>query len=339
MKRIFTILATVLLTVSVFAQSPEKISYQAVVRDASNNLVTSTPVGMQISIFQGSASGTLVYEETQTPTTNANGLVTIEIGSGIGFDTITWANGTYFIKTETDPTGGTTYSIAGTSQLLSVPYALHAKTAENVIEVDPVFGASIANGITGSDTTNWNNKLDIEVDGDTLNELQSLSISGNSLSISDGNTVSLPSTPWLINGSDIYYNTGLIGIGVSSPSASLDIYDNIGYQFLKFESTDNVYTTWISNRIGADDYQIGIDGGNNKFAFANLTTGNYPFVIHGQNVGLGTLNPEAPLHINDFMKLEPRNSPPSSPTKGMIYYDSNDDKVKAYTGSVWENLN
>src|SRR5574344_2874312 len=149
MKKLFTIFAAVFLTASVFAQSQNKMSYQAVIRDASDNLVTSQAVGMQISILQGSASGTAVYVETQTPTTNANGLVSIEIGTGTivsgDFTTIDWANGPYFIKTETDPAGGTSYSITGTSQLLSVPYALHAKTAETVTggitETDPVFTA------------------------------------------------------------------------------------------------------------------------------------------------------------------------------------------------------
>src|SRR5688572_12656908 len=123
MKRIFTILATALLTANVYAQSPAKMSYQAVIRNADNNLVTSQPVGMQISIIQGSTTGTAVYIETQTPTTNANGLVSIEIGSGTvvsgTFAIIDWANGPFFIKTETDPTGGASYSIIGTSQLLS----------------------------------------------------------------------------------------------------------------------------------------------------------------------------------------------------------------------------
>lgn len=165
MKRIFTIIAAVLLTASVFAQAPEKMSYQAVVRDASNNLVTNQIVGMQISILQGSASGTVVYSEIQTPTTNDNGLVSIEFGGGIGFDTVNWANGTYFIKTETDPTGGSVYTITGSSQLLSVPYALHAKTAEsitgtvNYTETDPLFNSSVSRGITATDTTNWNNDL------------------------------------------------------------------------------------------------------------------------------------------------------------------------------------
>jgi uncharacterized protein (TIGR02145 family) len=149
MRKLFTFLVPMLigifLTASVFAQSPEKMSYQAVIRDASDNLVTSQTVGMQISILQGSASGTAVYVETQTPTTNANGLVSLEIGTGTvvsgDFATIEWANGPYFIKTETDPAGGTSYSITGTSQLLSVPYALHAQTADTVTggitETDP----------------------------------------------------------------------------------------------------------------------------------------------------------------------------------------------------------
>lgn len=132
MRKIFTFLAILLLTVTVFAQSPEKMSYQAIIRDASNKLVTSQTVGMQISVLQGSSTGTVVYTETQTPLTNANGMVSIEIGGGAGFNTIDWANGPYFIKTETDPTGGTNYIITGTSQLLSVPYALRAKTAGEV---------------------------------------------------------------------------------------------------------------------------------------------------------------------------------------------------------------
>jgi hypothetical protein len=111
MKKIITLFAATLLTVNVFAQSPEKMSYQAVIRDASNALVVGTPVGMQISILQGSSSGTSVYTETQTPSTNANGLVSIEIGGGSvvsgTFSTIDWTAGPYFIKTETDPTGGT----------------------------------------------------------------------------------------------------------------------------------------------------------------------------------------------------------------------------------------
>jgi hypothetical protein len=109
------------------------MSYQAVIRNSSDVLVDNTQIGMRISILQGSESGTEVYVETHTPTTNENGLVSIEIGAGTlvsgDFTTIDWANGLYFIKTETAVEAPlTTYTITGTSQLLSVPYALYAET-------------------------------------------------------------------------------------------------------------------------------------------------------------------------------------------------------------------
>lgn len=139
MKKIITICAAILMSASIFlpqqawAQAPGKMSYQAVVRDANDALISSTSIGMQISILQDTPSGTAVYIERHFPNTNANGLVSIEIGTGLvvsgDFSTIDWANGPYFIKTETDPTGGANYTITGTSQLLSVPYALYAETS------------------------------------------------------------------------------------------------------------------------------------------------------------------------------------------------------------------
>ncbi|MGM0474269.1 MAG: hypothetical protein ACQERV_09000, partial [Bacteroidota bacterium] len=135
MKKIFTLLTAIIVTATASAQTPEKMSYQAVVRDADNNLVTSQTVGMQISILQGSSGGSAVYVETQSPGTNANGLVSIEIGDGStvsgDFTSINWAEGPYFIKTEIDPSGGTNYSITGTSELLSVPFARYAEQAGN----------------------------------------------------------------------------------------------------------------------------------------------------------------------------------------------------------------
>ncbi|MFT6815895.1 MAG: hypothetical protein ACJAZ3_001808 [Sphingobacteriales bacterium] len=160
-KRIVTIAAAILITAIVWAQAPEKMSYQAVVRDASNNLTTNQAVGMQISILQDSSTGTAVYVETQTPSTNANGLVSLEIGTGTvitgTFAGINWANGPYFIKTETDPTGGTTYTITGTSQLMSVPYALFsangtpgATGANGTNGIDGAVGATGSVGATGA---------------------------------------------------------------------------------------------------------------------------------------------------------------------------------------------
>jgi hypothetical protein len=176
MRNIVLLLVAVLLTASAQAQSPEKMSYQAVVRNATNNLVTNQGVGMQISLLQTSPSGTAVYVETHTPTTNANGLVTLEIGSGTvvsgSMSTIDWSAGPYFIQTATDPTGGTTYSITGTSQLMSVPYALHSKTATTA--------------------TNVTNDLVDDADADPNNEIQAISMSNDTVYLSNGGYVKLP---------------------------------------------------------------------------------------------------------------------------------------------------
>jgi hypothetical protein len=132
-----------------FAQAPNKMSYQAVIRNSNNTVVSNHAVGMRISILQGTAIGSSVYTETQSPTTNANGLIAIEIGTGTilsgSFANIDWANGPYFVKTETDPNGGSNYTLTGTSQLLSVPYAMYAK---NSSKTDTASVAKVAlNGI------------------------------------------------------------------------------------------------------------------------------------------------------------------------------------------------
>ena len=154
------------------AQSPQQFTYQSVIRNASGNLVLNSTIGIRISIRQASASGTIVFQEEHTPTTNSNGLATLEIGSGTlvtgNFSTIDWGSGPYFLETEVDPLGGTSYTINGTSQLLSVPYSLYASKADSV----------------ANDQIN-------DADADPANELQDLSLSGTNLSISSGNSVDL----------------------------------------------------------------------------------------------------------------------------------------------------
>jgi hypothetical protein len=137
----------------VSAQVPQTMSYQAIVRDQNGALVKEQTVGMQVSILQYSDTGAAVYTETHTTTTNANGLVSLAIGSGSAvtglFAEIDWADGPYFIKTETDPIGGTNYTIVGVSPLLSVPYALYAHYAENT------GGAQLLPGTQRGNTTYW----------------------------------------------------------------------------------------------------------------------------------------------------------------------------------------
>lgn len=137
MKLILTILLFVTVTLNVFSQSPEKMSYQAIIRSQDNSLVTNSNISLKIIVHQGTVAGTSVYEETHSVLTNNNGLVSLEIGTGksaIGtFSNIAWEKGPYFIETKVDVAGGANYNIIGVTQLLSVPYALHAKTAERLI--------------------------------------------------------------------------------------------------------------------------------------------------------------------------------------------------------------
>jgi hypothetical protein len=137
MKKTLLALTFWLVTNFLFAQAPQKMSYQAVMRDATNTLVANQTVGMQVSILQGSTTGAAVFVETHSAVTNTNGLVSIEIGGGAvtagSLSAIDWSNGPFFIKTETDPTGGTNYTITGITQLLSVPYAMYAATSGSSI--------------------------------------------------------------------------------------------------------------------------------------------------------------------------------------------------------------
>jgi len=147
MKKL-SFLAASLVSTFAFAQVQDAMSYQAIIRNSSNDLVKNQNVGMRFSILKGSATGPVVYSETQTQATNANGLVTVKIGGGTllsgSYSTINWGADTYFIKVETDPNGASNYSITGTSQLLSVPYALYAKTSGSSIP-----GPQGATGATG----------------------------------------------------------------------------------------------------------------------------------------------------------------------------------------------
>lgn len=155
MKKLFSIIAVLFITISLLAQSPQKLSYQAVIRNAAGKLVQSANVGVRITILQGSATGTAVYTETHNAATNANGLVSLEIGGGItsgNFADINWSNGPFFLKSETDPAGGTNYSISGVSQLLSVPYALYSETAGNADGSETKIQAGTNITVTGNGT-------------------------------------------------------------------------------------------------------------------------------------------------------------------------------------------
>ena len=244
MKKLFTLVAAAMITATTFAQAPSKMSYQAVVRDASSVLVTNQAVGMQVSILQGFFTGTPVYVETHSPSTNINGLVSIEIGvgtvvSGI-FNSIDWGNGPYFIKTETDPTGGSNYTISGTSQLLSVPYALHANIADSVIGGGAI-GPQGPIGLTGPQGPQG-------LKGDT-------GLLSNGAAA--GNTPYWNGSNWVVNNSNIHNNGIGIGINTSTPDASaqLDI-ESTTKGFLPPRMTDNQRNAIANPAVGLVIYNI-----------------------------------------------------------------------------------
>ncbi len=234
-KLILSFVAIATVSLSSFGQAPEGFKYQAVLRDAGNIILNNQAVGMRMVIQQGSIGGTAVYTETFATNTNAYGLVNLEIGTGTTTDDFTmidWSNGPYFIETAVDVTSGTSYAVMGTSQLMSVPYALHANTAENVIndqvddaDADPTNELQDWSNLPGipanididatddfsgdyNDLTNQptiptltseltNNSGFIsspnDADSDPSNEIQTLSVSGNNLTLSNtGGTVAIP---------------------------------------------------------------------------------------------------------------------------------------------------
>lgn len=167
--RLLTLVVVCLATVSVFAQAPQSFMYQAVARNTLGGLLANQPVSFQLTIYEGGPAGTVVYQEVHGVATNLYGLVNIEVGSGLvaagDISNIDWSNGAYFLETALDPAGGFAFIVMGTTQLLSVPYALHAGSVDNVDDAD----------------------------ADPANEIQTLTLSGDELSISGGNTVTIAS--------------------------------------------------------------------------------------------------------------------------------------------------
>ncbi len=132
------------------AQSPDAISYQAVIRDSDQQLVMNSDVAVRITVLQGSESGTVVYSELHLEQTNENGLLSLIIGSGMDqmgeLGEVEWSEGPFYIRTETDPSGGSDFSLVSVSSLLSVPYALYAKES----------GDGLAAGETSGEMLYWN---------------------------------------------------------------------------------------------------------------------------------------------------------------------------------------
>ncbi len=197
MKKIYlSFILISFITISLLSQTPQAVNYQAIARDDVGNIIADQDVSLRISVLEGSAFGTVVYSETHVVHTNLLGLLNIEIGNGSvvsgSFPSINWGSNTFFIKTEMDPAGGSAYALMGTSQLLSVPYSLFSENTANVDDADADPGNEIQTlSKTGSTVTlsdgggSVNDDVD-DADNNPANELQTLSKIGSTIELSDG---------------------------------------------------------------------------------------------------------------------------------------------------------
>lgn len=160
----FTILA-ILITNTLCAQVVNGINYQAMAMDSNGEAITNQPVRLRFGIVEMSTNGPVVFQESHITTTDAKGIFSLQIGSGLPelntLDSVNWQNRPVYLKVEMDETGGTNYDFIGFVEFASVPYAIHAAYGE-------------------------------DADADPANEIQQLTLTSDSLSISGGNTVRLP---------------------------------------------------------------------------------------------------------------------------------------------------
>jgi hypothetical protein len=278
------------------AQVPEAFSYQAVVRNSSGELLTNQNVSFRISILQDSESGSIKYSETHRETTNDFGLANLKIGLGNAvegiFDPGGWGISKHFIKVEIDTEGGSNYMEMGTTQLLAVPYAFHAKTVEN-------------------DRVN-------DADSDPANEIQTLSVSGDKLSISKGNNVTLPaaSSSWDQLGDDIRYSKGKVVIGntwaqsdltFGESNADITFANGAGSHLIWKEGTEfsKAWLGYNGNNINIDNFEEGGDiviDAKDKILFQSDDDTKMSIFPGGQ-IGIGNSNPSANLHVTGKTKI------------------------------------
>jgi uncharacterized protein (TIGR02145 family) len=171
-SKLFYVTLFLLIGYQSIGQIPNGFSFQAIIRNDKNELISNRQVTIRISFLEGGPFGTTSFQERHQVTTNQNGLAYLTVGQGIpllgNISNINWAGGNIFTKAEVDPNGGTDYKITLVTPVLSVPYALYANVAEklskDITENDPEFLKSVAKSISSQDTMNWNNKLGIETD-------------------------------------------------------------------------------------------------------------------------------------------------------------------------------
>jgi len=230
MKKIAIVIIQLLIGFSfIYAQVPQSFQYQSVVRDAGGNPVLNQNVSFEISIQMGPPLGTIIYTETHLVATNDYGIATLAIGAGYvvmgDFSTINWSTGNWFVMIGIDITGGSNYVSMGSTQMLSVPYAMYAQEAGNGFSgnYSDLSGVPTLVSTFTNDAGYITNPND--ADADPANELQVMSVVNDTLYLSNGNFVPLTSfvdTLWQRNGNDIYNtNSRYVGVGLTDPNGKM----------------------------------------------------------------------------------------------------------------------
>lgn len=209
MRKVFLFLTTVFFLVTMLAaQYAQIFNYKAVARDKSGNPIVNRTIGFKVSIYQGDPDGPEVYCETHQITSNQFGLVEIRIGDGVVwsgvYSALDWQAYPYFVKIEMDPDGGEQYEVLGTSQLISVPYAIYPET-------------SIKNQPAGI----LNEKEALPTVDEEYNSRENAGYRNNT-DLSNINSTTSPYWEITVN-DDIYYNDGKVGIGTSSPQGNFHV--------------------------------------------------------------------------------------------------------------------
>ena len=197
MKKIYTLTLSLLLILNLAtAQVPQGFKYQTAIRDNNGAVIANKLVAIKLSLLTGSANGTAVYSEVHKVATNDFGVANLNVGNGTvslgNFSTIDWGSNTFFLKTEVDINNGTNFAFMGSSQLLSVPFAMYAAKSANAADDKD------------KDTTNElqqltinNNNLQLNKNGGSVDlskydkDSQQLVLNGNTLSITKGNSIVL----------------------------------------------------------------------------------------------------------------------------------------------------
>ena len=301
MKKLILSLVTTLVSYTIFAQSPQSFQYQAVVRDINGVALQNQSLTFQLSIIAGSPTGTVEYVETHSGSTNNFGIVTLNVGNGTPvsgtFSSISWGTSSHFLKVETDLGSG--FVDMGTTQLLSVPYALYSENAANVQTYTAGTGISISGNVIN------NTAPDQTV---TLTGNGATSVTGTYPNFTISSTDNNSGTPGGLNKTVQYNNSGSfdgdsafvwdnankrLGVGLSNPNGRVVVQ---GSPFAP--PTEPLFE--VKNSMGQSVFVVWQDSVQVFINDDNIMSNRGGFAISGRS--------SSKAFTNNYLKITPDSS-------------------------------